>query len=114
MQTLPAYSVKALADEKKRKVTAAGFDRRENNHPSPKKIDPQVKEAAEEKKRRRLREKQELERTKQNWQNFATKGPKKRSGAVGKAVPIGSNSMFKTPESHSGRGNYSRFRFCSA
>ena len=111
MQTLPAYSVKALADEKKRKVTAAGFDRRENNHPSPKKIDPQVKEAAEEKKRRRLREKQELERTKQNWQNFATKGPKKRSGAVGKAVPIGSNSMFKTPESHSGRGNYPPFRF---
>lgn len=104
MQTLPAFSVKALADEKKRKVTAAGFDKREKSHPEPKKIDPQVKEAAEEKKRRRLREKQELERTKQNWQNFATKGPKKRAGAIGKVVPIGSNSMFKTPESHSGRG----------
>jgi survival of motor neuron-related-splicing factor 30 len=101
METLPAYSVKAIADDKKRKVTAAGFDK---PPPQPKKIDPQVKEAAEEKKRRRLREKQELERTKQNWQNFATKGPKKRSGAVGKTVPIGSNSMFKTPESHSGRG----------
>lgn len=103
METLPAYSVKALADDKKRKVTAAGFDK---PPPPPKKIDPQLKEAAEEKKRRRLREKQELERTKQNWQNFATKGPKKRSGAVGKAVPIGSNSMFKTPESHNGRGNF--------
>ena len=100
METLPAYSVKVLADDKKRKVTAAGFDKQ----PAPKKIDPQAKEAAEEKKRRRLHEKQELEKTKQNWQKFASKGPKKRSGAVGKTVPIGSNSMFKTPESHSGRG----------
>ena len=100
METLPAYSVKVLADEKKRKVTAAGFDK----PPPPKKIDPQAKEAAEEKKRRRLREKQELERTQQSWQSFASKGPKKRSGAVGRTVPLGSNSMFKTPESHDGRG----------
>ena len=100
MRTLPAYNVKALADEKKRKVTSAGFDK----PPPPKKIDPQAREAAEEKKRRRLHEKQELERTKQKWQNFASSGPKKRPGAVGKSVPIGSNSMFKTPESHTGRG----------
>ena len=100
METLPAYSVKVLADEKKRKVTAVGFDK----PPPPKTIDPQAKEVAEEKKRRRLVEKQELERTKQNWQSFASKGPKKRTGAVGKSTPIGSNSMFKTPESHSGRG----------
>lgn len=99
-ETLPAFSVRALADEKKRKVTAAGYDK----PPPPKKIDPQVKEAADEKKRRRLLEKQELERTKQNWQKFAASGPKKRAGAVGKSIPIGSNSMFKTPESHAGRG----------
>jgi len=100
-ETLPAFSVRVLADEKKRKVTAAGYDR---PPPPPKKVDPQTKEAADEKKRRRLLEKQELERTKQNWQSFASKGPKKRAGAIGKSIPIGSNSMFKTPESHSGRG----------
>ena len=103
MQTLPAYSVKALAEDKKRKVTATGFDK----PPPPKKIDPQAKEAAEEKKRRRLKEKQDAEKDKQNWQRFATQGPKKRAGAVGKAVPIGTNSMFKTPETHTGRGNFS-------
>lgn len=101
METLPAYSVKVLADDKKRKVTAAGFDKPK---PPPKKIDPQVREAAEEKKKRRLMEKQELEKTKSNWQKFASSGPKKRAGAVGRSVPIGSNSMFKTPESVEGRG----------
>jgi len=101
-ETLPAYSVKPLAEEKKRKVTAAGFDK----PPPPKKIDPKAKEDAEEKKRRRLAEKQELENTKQKWQNFAAKGPKKRAGAVGKAVPIGSNSMFKTPDAVTGRGTH--------
>jgi hypothetical protein len=100
MLTLPAYSVKPLAEDKKRKVTSAGFDK----PPPPKKIDPQAREAAEEKKKRRLHEKYEAERTTQKWQNFAKKGPKKRSGAVGKAVPIGSTSMFKTPDSHEGRG----------
>lgn len=106
MQTLPAYSVKALAEDKKRKVTAAGFDR---PPPPPKKIDPQAKEAAEEKKRRRLKEKQDAERDKASWQKFATQGPKKRAGAVGRSVPIGSNSMFKTPESHAGRGIFPLF-----
>ena len=103
METLPYYQVRPLKEDAKRKATAAGFDK----PPPPKKIDPQAKEAAEEKKRRKLREKQELERTKQNWQSFATKGPKKRTGAVGKPAPIGSNSMFKTPESHGGRGMFS-------
>jgi len=104
METLPAYHTRVLADDKKRKVTAAGFDK----PPPPKKIDPQAKEAAQEKKLRRLREKQELERTKQNWQNFAAHGPKKRAG-IGKAAPIGSNSMFKTPDSNTGRGMISLF-----
>ena len=105
-ETLPAYSVRVLTDDKKRKVTAAGFDK----PPPPKKeIDPKLKEAQEEKKLKRLREKQELERTKQNWQNFATKGPKKRAGTVGKTHPIGSNSIFKTPEGHEGRGFYLLF-----
>lgn len=101
METLPAYSIKVLADDKKRKVTAAGFDKPK---PPPKKIDPQAREAAEDKKKRRLLEKQELEKTKQSWQKFATTGPRKRVGAVGRSVPIGSNSMFKTPESVEGRG----------
>ena len=101
METLPHYHVTDLKEHQKRKVTAV------EKPPPPKKIDLQAREAAEEKKRRRLREKQELERTKQNWQSFAAKGPKKRSGAVGRASPIGSNSMFKTPESHGGRGMFS-------
>jgi len=103
IQILPAYNVRLLADDKKRKVTAV---ERSHHDMQPKKVlDPLAREAAEEKKRRRLVEKQELERQQRNWQNFAARGPKKRSGAVGKSVPIGSNSMFKTPESHQGRGN---------
>jgi survival of motor neuron-related-splicing factor 30 len=101
METLPAYSIKVLADDKKRKVTAAGFDKPK---PPPRKLDPSVREAAEDKKKRRLIEKQELEKTKASWQKFATSGPRKRVGAVGRSVPIGSNSMFKTPESVEGRG----------
>ena len=100
METLPYYHVQELKEHQKRKVGA-------EKPPPPKKIDPQAREAAEEKKRRKLREKQELERTKQNWQSFAAKGPKKRSGAVGKAAPIGSNSMFKTPDTYGGRGMFS-------
>ena len=103
METVPYYHVKPLKEDAKRKATAAGYDK----PPPPKKIDPQAREAAEEKKRRKLREKQELEKTKQNWQSFAARGPKKRTGTVGKAAPIGSNSMFKTPESHGGRGMFS-------
>ena len=104
IQILPAYNVRVLADDKKRKVAAV---ERSHHDTQPKKVmDAQAREAAEEKKRRRLVEKQELERQQRNWQNFAARGPKKRSGAVGKSVPIGSNSMFKTPESHQGRGNF--------
>jgi survival-of-motor-neuron-related-splicing factor 30 len=100
-ETLPHYHLRALAEDKKRKVTQAGFDK----PPPPKKIDPKAREAAEEKKLRRLREKQEMEKQQKSWQNFATKGPKKRSGTIGKSVPIGTNSMFKTPEGLDGRGN---------
>ena len=107
METVPYYHVQELKEHQKRKVGAAGFEK----PPPPKKIDPQAKEAAEEKKRRKLREKQELERTKQNWQSFAAKGPKKRTGTVGKAAPIGSNSMFKTPEAYGGRGMVFPFRW---
>ena len=46
-----------------------------------------------------------MEKQQKSWQNFATKGPKKRSGAVGKSLPLGTNSMFKTPEGLDGRGN---------
>jgi survival of motor neuron-related-splicing factor 30 len=109
METLPAYSIKVLADDKKRKVASAGFDKPK---PPPKKIDPQLREAAEEKKKRRLMEKQELEKTKANWQKFASTGPKKRSGAVGRSVPIGSNSMFRAPDSVEGRGIILCSRVC--
>ena len=100
-ETLPHYHIRVLAEDKKRKVTQAGFDK----PPPPKKIDPKAREVAEEKKLRRLREKQEMEKQQKSWQSFATKGPKKRSGMVGKSVPIGTNSMFKTPEGLDGRGN---------
>lgn len=107
IQTLPGYHLRVLTDDKKRKAVAV------EREPVPKKVDPAAREAAEEKKRRKLVEKQELERQQKNWQNFAARGPKKRTGAVGKSVPIGSNSMFKTPETHQGRGNipppFSRF-----
>jgi survival of motor neuron-related-splicing factor 30 len=105
-ETLPHYHIRVLAEDKKRKVTQAGFDK----PPPPKKIDPKVREAAEEKKLRRLREKQEMEKQQKSWQNFATKGPKKRSGTVGKSVPIGTNSMFKTPDGLEGRGNHAMKR----
>jgi survival of motor neuron-related-splicing factor 30 len=100
--TLPGYSVKPLAEDKKRKVTAAGFDK----PPPPKKVDPAAREAAEEKKKRRQFEAQQAQKTQQKWQNFRDKGPKKRVGAVGRAVPIGSTSMFHTPETPNGRGNF--------
>ena len=100
-ETLPHYHIRVLAEDKKRKFTQPGFDK----PPPPKKIDPKVREAQEEKKLRRLREKQEMEKQQKSWQNFATKGPKKRSGAVGKSLPLGTNSMFKTPEGLDGRGN---------
>jgi survival-of-motor-neuron-related-splicing factor 30 len=99
IQTLPGYHLRVLTDDKKRKAVAVEREQ------VPKKVDPAAREAAEEKKRRKLVEKQELERQQKNWQNFAARGPKKRTGAVGKSVPIGSNSMFKTPETHQGRGN---------
>jgi survival of motor neuron-related-splicing factor 30 len=99
IQTLPGYHLRVLTDDKKRKAVAVEREQ------APKKVDPAVREAAEDKKRRKLVEKQELERQQKNWQNFAARGPKKRTGAVGKSIPIGSNSMFKTPETHQGRGN---------
>lgn len=100
-ETLPHYHIRVLAEDKKRKFTQPGFDK----PPPAKKIDPKVREAQEEKKLRRLREKQEMEKQQKSWQNFATKGPKKRSGTVGKSVPLGTNSMFKTPDGLDGRGN---------
>ncbi len=102
-QTLQSHQIKRITESKKRSVEIKLDAARPKPPPPPPGLAPVNAPPPPPPRQKLQKEKAELDKGKESWKTFATKGPKRRKGEVGRKRPIGEDSMFRTPDEIEGR-----------